>query len=156
METGPRYDTISLVEIDRTRLNAVPDRLHPVILVVDDEAVIADTLAAILRKQNYSVLVAYDAESAFDLVSVIPPELLISDVVMPGMSGVELAIKVKNSVPDCQVLLFSGQSTSLNLLADARAAGHDFVLLDKPIHPKDLLAQITSLGLGVEIAAEAC
>ncbi|HMD19707.1 MAG TPA: response regulator, partial [Alloacidobacterium sp.] len=91
MPTGPRYDTVSLVEIDRKRLNSVPDRLHPVILVVDDEAVIADTLAAILRKQNYSVLVAYDAESAFDLVSVIPPELLISDVVMPGMSGVELA-----------------------------------------------------------------
>ena len=156
MPTGPRYDTISLEEVDRKRLNAIPDRLHPVILVVDDEAVIADTLAAILRRQNYSVLVAYDAESAFDLVRVIPPELLISDVVMPGMSGVELAIKVKNSVPDCKVLLFSGQSRSLNLLADAHAAGHAFVLLDKPIHPTDLLEQITRLGIGAEIAAEAC
>jgi DNA-binding NtrC family response regulator len=82
-------------------------------------------------------------KSALEIARVIPPELLLSDVVMPEMTGIELAIAVVQSVPDCKVLLFSGQAATVNLLADARAAGHDFTTLRKPIHPTDLLACIT-------------
>lgn len=118
------------------------EKHHPVVLVVDDERVIADTLAVILSNNGFAPLTAYDGESALEIATVIPPDLLISDVVMPGMTGIELAIAVVDSIPDCKVLLFSGQASTVDLLADARAAGRDFTTLMKPIHPTDLLARI--------------
>ncbi|HYK38067.1 response regulator [Alloacidobacterium sp.] len=152
MAIGSKFDTVTLAEIN-TQLKTPMAPPFPVILVVDDEPVIADTLAAILRQQNYAAFTAYDAASALDLANLIPPHLLISDVVMPGMSGVELAIAMRKNVPDCKVLLFSGQARSLDLLAGARAAGHDFTLLDKPIHPAELLAHISSLQIEQESVA---
>jgi CheY-like chemotaxis protein len=119
------------------------DKHRPVVLVVDDERVIADTLSVILSRNGFSVLTAYDAESALDLARVIPPELLLSDVMMePGMDGTELAIHLTEFCPDCKVLLFSGHASTRDLLVKARQSGHDFSLLTKPIHPADLLARI--------------
>jgi len=71
--------------------------------------------------------------------------LLISDVMMPEMSGIELALRIRESCPDCKVLLFSGQAATANLLEKARADGHDFELLSKPVHPSDLLAKIRAV-----------
>jgi DNA-binding NtrC family response regulator len=50
---------------------------------------------------------------------------------------------VKKKVPDCKVLLFSGQASTLDLLAEARCNGHDFLALTKPIHPTTLIECIT-------------
>ena len=132
------------------------EKHHPVVLVVDDERVIADTLAVILSKNGFAAMTAYDGKSALEIARVIPPELLLSDVVMPGMTGIELAITIVQSVPDCKVLLFSGQAATVDLLAQAHAAGRDFTTLKKPVHPTDLLACITDCmetqqpGVGTE------
>jgi DNA-binding response OmpR family regulator len=63
-------------------------------------------------------------------------------VVMPGMSGIDLAVEIKDRFPACRVLLFSGQAATSDLLATARGRGHDFDVLPKPVHPKDLLARL--------------
>ena len=139
------FETVPLDEITRKGLTAEPNPHRPVILVVDDEHVIADTLATILRIQGFAAMPAYDAESALELSRVIPPELLLSDVALPGKSGIELAIAIKDAVPDCRVLLFSGQAATVNLLAGARHTGRDFTVLAKPLHPTDLLANIREL-----------
>jgi DNA-binding response OmpR family regulator len=139
------FETVSLDEITQYGLTAEPSPHRPVILVVDDERVIADTLVAILTRRGFAAMQAYDAESALDLSRVIPPELLLSDVLLPGKSGIELAIAMKDAVPDCKVLLFSGQAATVDLLAAARHGGHDFTLLAKPLHPTDLLANIREL-----------
>jgi CheY-like chemotaxis protein len=65
------------------------------ILVVDDEKRIADTLALILRSKGYVVQAAYDGMQAYEICRTVIPRLLISDVVMPEMNGIELAIKVR-------------------------------------------------------------
>ena len=70
------------------------------------------------------------------------PHLLITDVAMPGMTGIELAIHFRKTQPECKVLLFSGQASTADLLEKARAQGYDFDLLAKPIHPADLLAKL--------------
>lgn len=114
-----------------------------VVLVVDDESTIADTLSAILKLRGYAAIPAYDGESALESALLMPPELLISDVILPGMSGIDLAIKVRRIFPDCKVLLFSGQACTSDLLAAASKQGHDFVLLTKPVHPTELLARVT-------------
>jgi CheY-like chemotaxis protein len=114
----------------------------PKVLVVDDEPVITDTLAAVLRNNGYTVKTAYNANAAIELAREFVPDLLITDVVMPGMNGIEMAIEIRNLLPQCKVLLFSGQAATAELLADAKDRGYDFELLVKPIHPKDLLAKL--------------
>jgi DNA-binding response OmpR family regulator len=113
-----------------------------VVLIVDDERVIADTLSFILAKKGFAVITAYDGETALELAGVIPPELLVTDVAMPGMNGIDLAITLTQSIPDCKVLLFSGQASTIDLLEQARRRGHNFTLLSKPVHPTDLLMRI--------------
>jgi CheY-like chemotaxis protein len=73
------------------------------------------------------------------------PDLLISDVVMRGLSGVDRAIQIKAQCPECKVLLFSGQAATQDLLRDARSQGHDFQLLRKPVHPSEMLSRIAAL-----------
>jgi DNA-binding response OmpR family regulator len=117
---------------------------RPVVLIVDDEEMIADTLGIILSHQGFAPLTAYDAESALEIANVIPPEVLLTDIVMPGMNGIELAIEMTRLVPDCKILLFSGQSARMeDMLEEARAEGHDFEALTKPIHPTVLVQRIT-------------
>jgi DNA-binding NtrC family response regulator len=110
------------------------------IFVVDDEKCIADTLVAILRNSGYEALAFYDAQSALEQVESFSPELVISDVVMPGMNGVEMAVLIRERHPACRVLLFSGQAATADLLEGARRRGYDFELLAKPVHPTVLLA----------------
>jgi CheY-like chemotaxis protein len=121
----------------------LPKKQRPVVLVVDDERVIANTLSMILSRSGFSTMTAYDGESALELARAVPPDLLISDVVMPGMTGVELAITVTQTIPGCKVLLFSGQAATADLLEKARSAGHNFTTLTKPIHPTDMLRRVS-------------
>jgi DNA-binding response OmpR family regulator len=112
-------------------------------MVVDDESSIADTLAEILSRSGYAAVAAYDADSALETALLNPPEMVITDVVLPGMSGVDLAITVRRIFPDCKIILFSGQASTADLLTAASREGHQFVLLNKPVHPTDLLARIS-------------
>lgn len=74
------------------------------------------------------------------------PDLLISDVIMPEISGVDLAILMLKLRPECKVLLFSGQAATANLLQAAREQGHNFELLAKPIHPAEFLLKIKAVS----------
>jgi DNA-binding NtrC family response regulator len=76
------------------------------------------------------------------------PELLISDVIMPEINGIELAIQLLQICPECRVLLFSGQANTQGLLDTARASGNDFEIMSKPIHPSDLFRKVEN-GLGI-------
>jgi DNA-binding NtrC family response regulator len=116
------------------------------VFVVDDEDVIATTLAVILRLQGGFRARAFSRPfAALAAARQEAPDLLISDVGMPGLSGIDLAIQIQNSCPDCKVVLFSGQASTAYRIEAARANGYDFELLFKPVDPKDLLARIQSL-----------
>lgn len=79
---------------------------------------------------------------ALEEASADPPDLLLSDVMMPELSGIDLAVKLRKRYPNCKVLLFSGQAATADLLREAREKGHEFHVLAKPVHPDDLLAEI--------------
>jgi DNA-binding NtrC family response regulator len=115
---------------------------HRVVFVVDDEFIIAQTLATILNLSGFQARAFAHPEEAFAAREEVKPDLLISDVKMPGMSGIELAIRFRQVQPNCKVLLFSGQASTSDLLEEARNQGYDFELLTKPVHPADLLAKI--------------
>lgn len=115
-----------------------------VVFVVDDEPVIAETLAMILNQAGFEAVAFDRPDKASKARSEMVPWLLISDVMMPGMSGIDLAIEFRKELPSCKVLLFSGQAATADLLESAHAKGYDFELLPKPVHPADLLAKLRS------------
>ena len=116
------------------------------IFVVDDEPVIASSLTAILQMNGFSAKFFTSPLEALAAARLESPDLVISDVAMPGISGVELAIQMRVQHPNCKILLFSGQAASLDLLEGARARGYDFRLLQKPVVPSDFLSEIGQLS----------
>lgn len=115
------------------------------ILIVEDEEVVADTLGQILSANGYDVRIAYSAEAAMTVTSGWLPNLALLDVMLPQMNGIELGVIFKKHLPRCSVLLFSGQPSVEGLLQKARAEGHSFEILAKPIHPTVILNTISEL-----------
>ena len=121
----------------------MPDKANkPKVLVADDERVIADTLAMILNQSGFEARVAYSGEKALELATDFQPEMLISDVIMAGLNGIDAAIKIREVLPSIKILLFSGQAATADLLEKARGQGYEFEILAKPVHPQDLLAKL--------------
>jgi CheY-like chemotaxis protein len=114
----------------------------PRVLVADDEQVIANTLAIILNQAGFEARAVYSGEKAIESLDTFAPDMLISDVIMTGMTGIEAAIATRAKLPSCKILLFSGQAATADLLERARAQGHEFEILAKPVHPTDLLAKL--------------
>lgn len=114
----------------------------PRILIVDDEHNIADTLAMVFKIKGHDSLATYSAESAVELIEQFEPDIVLSDVVMGKMTGVDLAIYLSKARPDVKVVLFSGQASTADLLAEAGRKGHHFHLLAKPLHPEKLLEDL--------------
>ena len=112
------------------------------VLVVDDEQVIADTLSIILNKAGFEASPVYTGTAAVESARNIQPDLIISDVIMPDMNGIDAAIHIREVLPSCKILLFSGQAATADLLERARAQGHEFEILAKPVHPTYLLARL--------------
>lgn len=143
MSKNTNFPTVPLKEVPALFDGSPAGAHRPVVLVVDDESVIADTLAEILSRSGYRGIAVYDGDSALETSLLTPPEMLITDVVLPGMTGIELALKMRRIFPECKIILFSGQASTADLLATARADGHHFTLLNKPLHPRDLLVRVS-------------
>jgi CheY-like chemotaxis protein len=123
----------------------MPDtKARPKVLVVDDERVIADTLAMILNQSGFEARAIYSGEGAVELAASFAPDMLISDVIMADLNGIDAAIRIKALLPGIKVLLFSGQAATADLLEKARAQGYEFEILAKPVHPQDLLSRLRS------------
>ena len=114
------------------------------VLVADDEQVIANTLVIILNQAGFEAKAVYSGEKAVEALDAFVPDMLISDVIMTGMTGIQAAIVTREKLPKCKILLFSGQAATADLLEKARAEGHEFEILAKPVHPTDLLAKLRS------------
>jgi len=109
------------------------------VLILDDEQIIANTLALILNRNGYDARAVYSGLDAINTAAQLSPDVLISDVVMEGMTGIDAAIRISQLVPSCRIILFSGQAATADLLQQAEADGHHFEILAKPIHPRLLL-----------------
>ena len=114
----------------------------PKVLVADDERVIADTLVMILNQSGFDTRAAYSGEQAVELASTFEPEMLISDVIMDDLNGIDAAIRIRAILPAIKILLFSGQAATADLLEKARAQGYEFDIMTKPVHPQDLLRRL--------------
>jgi DNA-binding NtrC family response regulator len=118
---------------------------HPRVFVVDDEIDIAKLLVVILQMNLFDAVPFADPLAALEAARAEAPEYLISDIVMPGMTGIDLAIAIRRDLPLCKILLFSGKVGALELIKNAVEAGHSFPLVEKPIHPTQLIEAIQLL-----------
>ncbi len=114
------------------------------ILLADDEQIISDTLTMILNQSGFRAFGALDGEESVEVAAHQKPSFFISDVIMGGLNGIDAAIRIREILPDCRILLFSGQAATADLMEKARAKGYDFEILAKPVHPADLLAKLRS------------
>lgn len=113
------------------------------VLVVDDQKLIADSLSEILANAGFEAIAAYDAREALEVMARFHPQWVVSDVVMPEMNGVELAIEIRTQYPMATILLFSGQAGISDILLDAQRRGYEFELIAKPVHPNKLIERLT-------------
>jgi CheY-like chemotaxis protein len=118
------------------------NHVKPKVLVVDDEQVIANTLAMILNQSGFEAHPVYSGEKAVEMAAALQPDMLITDVIMADLNGIDAAIRIRAMLPSIKILLFSGQAATADLLEKARAQGYEFEILAKPVHPQDLLSKL--------------
>jgi CheY-like chemotaxis protein len=112
------------------------------VLVVDDQKLIVDTISEILESAGFDVAAAYDGWQALEAAARFKPDHLLTDVLMPRMNGVELAIAIRQNHPSINILLFSGQAGISEILFDAEKRGFHFEVIPKPIHPSKLIQRL--------------
>jgi len=109
------------------------------ILVVDDAPNVSKTLVMILRNAGYEAIAVPSAEEALALIPTWMPQEAILDVDLPGMHGIDLAIRLKAEYPTIRLTILSGHTATTDRLEKAREDGHRLKALPKPIHPSELL-----------------
>ena len=114
------------------------------VVVVDDEVAIASSLKSLLNHAGFDAHAMFAGQELVDSLETLRPDVLIADVEMPGMTGIEAAIITRSKFPNCKILLFSAKAATSSLLVNAREQGHEFELLGKPLHFPDLLAKLTN------------
>lgn len=117
---------------------------RPRIFVVDDEEIISSTMAAILRLNGFEATAFTLPLETLAASRSQVPDLLISDIAMPLLSGLDLAIRVQADHPECKVLLFSGEWDATDFPDSARQ-NCEFELIPKPVHPKELLKKVREM-----------
>ena len=121
--------------------------VKPTVLVIDDDVTIANTLAMVLNISGFEATAVYSGEHGLELARESPFDHLVTDVVMPGMNGIDAAVAIRQMLPNCHILLISGNINTSELLDLAAAKGHAFNILAKPVHPTFLLEQMRSPGM---------
>jgi len=120
------------------------------VLVVDDEPRIVQFLEENLRADDYSVLTAADGEQAIDLLSRARPDVMLLDVVLPGMSGIDVCRRVRGGDvgtdpwdPELPIIMLSAKAEHTDRVRGLSRGADDYVT--KPFHYPELLARISGL-----------
>jgi DNA-binding response OmpR family regulator len=125
----------------------------PRVLIADDEKLIADTLAVILNQDGFDARAVYTCCKALEVALAFQPDMLISDVLMGDLNGVDAAIQMRALLPDVRVFLLSGQTATADMIAASRAGDFGFEVLVKPVHPQELIRKLKSSSLKIQNVA---
>lgn len=110
------------------------------VLIVDDEKTISDTLATILKMHGFEADAVYSGAAAVERVDSFSPDILLSDVRMWPMGGIEAARRIREIRPGCRIVLLSG--ALMDDLDWSAIEEQGFEYLDKPIPPECLVAHL--------------
>ncbi len=120
-------------------------RKHKRILVIDDEKDIVDTVAYNLRRHGYEVLVAYDGNEALDIANRELPDLIVLDLMLPGMDGMEVTrrLKAENRTRPIPLVMLTAKGEETDVVVGLTLGADDYVT--KPFSMKILLARLTTV-----------
>ncbi|KAA6461837.1 response regulator [Acidobacteria bacterium AB60] len=110
------------------------------VLVIDDERLIADTLTEILTLHGLDATPLYSGESALEWIESYRPDIVLSDISMHRVDGIQAAERIRSLHPECRVILFSASAQNAANRRKIRDLGFEY--LERPLHPKDLLARV--------------
>ena len=110
------------------------------ILVVDDEQSILDLVSAYLRREGYEVYTALDGLSGLQTVRAFKPDLVVLDVMLPGMDGIEVLKEIKRRFPLVEVVMLTGHGTAETAVEGMKLGAYDYLL--KPADFEELLGKL--------------
>jgi DNA-binding response OmpR family regulator len=122
------------------------------IFIVDEE-VVSMTVAAILSRHDFVATAFTESVDALNAVRANPPDLLIAELGMSPLSGMDVPMLLQKAKPECKLLLFSGSLNSEESLKAARDSGLEFETIPKPVNPKQLLKKVLEMMTGVPSTA---
>jgi two-component system response regulator AtoC len=106
------------------------------VLIVDDEPILRESLSEWLRDEGYRVSTAEDAMIALRMIAEAEPDVAVVDIKMPGMDGVTLLKKIKETTPDLPVVMITAHGTIENAVRSMKEGAYDFIT--KPFPPEKL------------------
>ena len=110
------------------------------VALVDDEELFRETLAKLLRRRGLEVATAADGEAGVDLVRAMAPDVVVLDLRMPGIDGIETLRRIRGHRPDTRVVMLTGHGSVEAGVEALRAEAFDFLL--KPVSPDQLVEVI--------------
>src|SRR5947209_8811467 len=113
------------------------------VLIVDDDGSMAKFLGSYLSRRNFDVATAATGEEAIRVFRVADPALVLLDVGMPGLSGIETLERLKQIKPDVGVIMLSGQNDPELIFRASKLGADDYI--SKPFEPKDLELRIVKV-----------
>jgi DNA-binding response OmpR family regulator len=117
-------------------LSPSPDSKAPFILIVDDDGAVRYSIGKMLQRAGYQVSAAASAEQALEMLAQQEFEVVLTDIRMPGLTGVELLSKLKESAPDAIVILMTAYASLGTAVEGLRLGAHDYLI--KPISSQDI------------------
>jgi CheY-like chemotaxis protein len=116
------------------------------VLVVDDDRLVADTLALIFMKSGFQTRTAYSADEALEIARVFTPNLLLCDISMPGRDGLALVCDITRELPSCRIIVLTGFYANLqNVREQSNKLARPMGILIKPCEPTDLLREAATM-----------
>ena len=123
-------------------IDRVPDSI---VLVVDDDPVILKLLEVNFEMEGFTVLVAHDGEEGIEVARSNQPDVIVSDIMMPRKSGLELVVALKGdtSTSEIPIILLSAKAQNADVRTGLEAGADDYVT--KPFEPLDLVDRVNRL-----------
>jgi len=112
------------------------------ILVVDDEPTIVNTVRTYLDKEGYTVYTAFDGPAALKAARVFRPDLIVLDIMLPGMDGIEV-LRCLRQESDVYVLMLTARADELDKIVGLTVGADDY--LTKPFSPRELVARVKAI-----------
>ncbi len=118
------------------------------VLVIDDDRLVADTLSLVYNASGYECEARYSAAEGFERAIEFAPALLLCDVTMPDESGLQLAVRMQQAMPDTRMLMLTAYaSNAAQVRLQSSRMQRPLKLLSKPCRPDDLLRETEAVLL---------
>lgn len=134
------------IQDDHMSSDSNPSIIPPTVLVIDDDASVCHMLTVLLEDQKYYVFSASNGHAAVEILKELDVDLVVTDIIMPGMEGIELIRNIKKTSPKIKIIAMSGYRASgqLDYLRYAREFGVDHTF-QKPFDVLQFLQTVKEL-----------